>query len=245
MVIYAGINLNSTPGQKGFPMFTPVIVKIISHIRNSSQKISTDEIVAIMEDNPGHVNTALEKLLELNLVIREGDTYVYNCTDRNDELTDRILKLYQVLSQGPSNESLIRGVLCQVPSQYILHLPPLKEIFKGEGIDDQELGEFLQQEMHSNYLEFKKIVYVKKKIPFISMCMPPYYYNYLTEKGVICNKKDENFMADSSEVELQEEDYIVTRYPRQIEDAAREYLAKERQELVDYLRRRGLAEWRR
>jgi len=226
-------------------MLTPVIVKIISHIRYSRQKISKDEIVAIMEDNPDHVNTALEKLLEMNLVIREGDTYLYNCTDRNNELTDRMLKLYQVVSQEPFREYLVRGVLCQVPSQYILHLPSLKEIFKGEGIDDQELDNFLQQEMYSNYLDFRKILYVKKKIPFIRMCMPPSYYNYLIEKGVICAKKGKSFTIDGSEVELQEEDYIVTRYPRQIEDTAREYLAKERQELVDYLRRKGMAEWRK
>lgn len=226
-------------------MFTPIIIEIISHLRYSKEKISINEIIAIMQDNPDHVNTALEKLLAMGLVIREGDTYFYNRTDRNNELTGRMLRIYEAVNQGSSKESLIRGVLCQVPSLYLLHLPPLKEIFKGEGIDTQELDDFLQQEKAGNYLEIKKIVYIKKKIPFIRMCMPPYYFDYLINKGIICDEKDQSNIADGSGFELQEEDYLITRYPQQMEAAAREHLGKERQELVDYLRRRGLAKWSR
>lgn len=224
-------------------MFTPTIIKIISHLRYSKEKISINEIIAIIQENPDHVNIALEKLLAMGLVVREGDTYVYNCTGQNNEITDRLLKLYHVVSQGTSKEFLIRGVLCQVPAQYFLHLPPLQEIFTGEGIDTKELDKFLQQEMTSNFLEIKKIVYVKKKIPFIRMCMPPYYYNYLVEKGVIRDEKDQSYQANGIGDEFQEEDYLVTQYPQQMEAAARKYLEMERKELADYLRRRGLAEW--
>jgi hypothetical protein len=224
-------------------MFTPVIIKVINYLRLSTEKISINEIIAIMQDNPDHVNMALDKLLVIGLVVREGDTYVYNCTDRNNELTNRLLRLYKALSRGPSKESFIRGVLCQVPSQYLLHLPPLREIFKAEGIDAQELEDFIQRERAGAYLEVKRILYVKKKIPFIRMCMPPYYFNYLVEKGVICDEKSQIYQVHSSEGELQEEDYLVTQYPQQVEAAAREYLEKERPELADYLFRKGLAKW--
>lgn len=226
-------------------MFTPIIIKIIVHLRNSKKKISIDEIIAIMQDNPDRVNTALDRLLAMGLVAQEGNTYIYNCSDRNNEIINRMLKLYEAVSSGTSKESLIRGVLCQVPSQYLLHLTPLKEIFKGEGIDDKELDDFLQKEKADNYLEIKRVVYVKKKVPFIRMCMPPYYFNYLVEKRVICDEKGQSFMANESEDKFQEEDYLITRYPQQIEAAAKEYLEQERQELAAYLRRRGLAEWSR
>lgn len=224
-------------------MFTPTIIKILKYLRDSKERRTVEELAIIIDESPDYVTKALEKMIAVDLVAQEEGAYLYNDTYQNNHFTERLMKLNEIVSRKPSKELLIRGVICQCPSQYLFHLPILVEILEKEGIDAQELDQFLKQEIANNYLKMIRVAFLRNEVSVVPTCMPPSYFHYLSQLGIIDNDKYNNLKRNHSACEFQEEDYLIAQYPLQLVNQAKDYLERERIELISSLRRMGLVEW--
>lgn len=224
-------------------MFTPNIIKILKYLKDTGEKKTGEELAVIAKDTPEQVSKSLEKLISLGLITQMGGHYLYHATERNNQTLERLIKLHETVKEKPDKEILIRGVICSIPSQYLLHLKTLIEILEKEGIGQPESTRFLEQEVAHNYLKRITFVFLSNKTPFIPACMPPDYLDYLSRRGIIDQDRHKGSKERDSRCEYQEEDYLISQYPLQMVNPAKEYLEKENTELKNYLRRRGIAEW--
>src|SRR4030042_1524155 len=126
-------------------MFTPTIIKMLKYFRDTNAKKTKEDLAVIIGESPEYVNKALEKVIALNGVVSEEGAYYYNTTTPNNKLAERLIELYEIASRKLAKELLIRGLMCQIPYQHMFHLPTLIEILKKEGIEGQELDQFLKQ----------------------------------------------------------------------------------------------------
>ena len=215
-------------------MFTPTIIKILKYLKDTKAKKTKEELSIIIGESPDYVNKALEKLIAVNIVVTKKNEYWYNTTPSSNKLAERLIELYGIAFRGPPKELLIRGLICQIPYQHMLHLPVLMEILEKEGIEKQELDQFLNQEIDNGYLERTSVIFYRYK--FVPACMSPDYNPnpyYYTDRYRSHKQKDSN-------CELKEEDYLIVQYPPELSNPAKEYMEKERAELIDNLRRSGV-----
>lgn len=224
-------------------MFTPIFIRILKCLRDAKSGKTGEELAVIIKASPEDVSKALEKLIAVDLVAQEEGAYLYNDTQKNNETLERLTKLHETVKEKPDKELLIRGVICLLPSRYLLHLPTLIEIFEQEGINEPELTRFLEQEIASSYLKRITVVYLREKTPFVPACMPPDYFDYLKNRGIIDQDKQKFPAGNDNAGEYEEEDYLITQYPLELVNPAKEYLERERMELKNHLRRNGLFEW--
>jgi hypothetical protein len=212
-------------------MFTPTIIKVLKYLRDTKAKKTKEEIAVIIGESPEYVNKALEKLIAVNVVVPEEGAYYYNSTTPNNELAERLMELYEITSRKPAKELLIRGLMCQIPYQHLFHLPTLIELLEKEEIEEQELDQFLEQEIANGYLEMTRVIFHRYKV--IPICMFPDYssYPYYYPDG---------YRSQDSRCEFKEENYLIVQYPPELANPAKEYIERERTELVNNLRRKGV-----
>ena len=224
-------------------MFTPTVVKLLKHLKDNQVRNTKEQLVTIIEEEEQYVNKALEKLVATNIVSEEGGFYYYKSTPQNEKLSSQLLEVYQTVSQKPAKELLIRGLICQVPSQYLFQADTLFEVIKQEGVTKREFDQFLQQEEEKGYLKRVKVIYIGLDPYSPPVCIPPYYFYYLCHLGIIDRGKYNRLKEGYKDYELREVDYIIARYPPEIATPAKEYIERGRKEIRDNLRRKGLHGW--
>lgn len=224
-------------------MFTPTIVKVLNYLKDTKVKKTKEELSISIDEPQEYVNKALEKLIAIDVVTQEEGDYLYNDTPSSGEFCYRLAKLYETLGRKPNKELLIRGLICQIPSQYLFHFPTLVQMMQKEGIDKQELDQFLEQEIANGYLKIIRAVYTEMEPPVIPICIPPFYFNYLGHLGVINCDWYKSHRQEQRDYELWEEDYLIAQYPSELANPAKEYIEGERKELKNNFRSRELVSW--
>ena len=224
-------------------MFTPAVVKVIKYLKDTGAKKNQEELANIIDEPPEYVNKALERLIAIDVVTQEEGGYLYHATPGSDRFSAQMVEVYEKVSRKPAQEMLIRGLICQIPSRYLFHIHTLLEILEKEGFDKEELDQFLEQEIANGYLKRIRVVYIGKGLSIIPIYIPPYYFYRLRHLEIIDHKKYHSLKQEYSEYEFQEEDYLIAQYPPELANPAREYIERERGELRDSLRRRGLVSW--
>ncbi len=224
-------------------MFTPTIIKVLKYLKDTGAKKTKEELATIIEEELEYVNKALERLVTINVVTQKEEGFLYHTTPYSDEFSARLLEVYETVSRKPAKELIMRGLICQIPSQYLLHIHTLLEILGQEGVDKQELEQFLEQEMANGYLRRIKVIYIGIEPSTIPICIPPYYYYHLRHLGIIDHEKYKSIKQEYQGYELHEEDYLIAQYPPEVANPAKEYIERERKEMRDSLRRKGWLSW--
>ena len=224
-------------------MFMPTIAKVLRYLKDTRAKKTQKELAIIIDEPEESVNKALERLIAIDVIAQEAGDYFYVPTPESDEFSTRLMEIYDKVSQKPAKELLMRGLICQIPSQYLFHIPTLLEILEREGFDKQELDQFLEQESANGYLKRIRVVYVGLESSIIPICIPPFYFHYLSQLGIIDDQKYSSLRREYKEHESREEDYLIAQYPPELANPAKEYIERERRELKDNLHRRDLVSW--
>lgn len=224
-------------------MFVPTIVKVLNYLKGVKAKKTKEELFISIDEPQEYVNKALEKLIAIDIVAQEGCDYSYNDNPFSGEFCDRLAELYESLSRKPDKELLIRGLICQIPSQYLFHLPTLVQMLQKEGIDEQELHQFLEQEITNGYLKRIKAHYIDMEPHVTPICIPPFYLHYLNHLGIIDHDMYSSSKHDYRADKLEEEDYLIAQYPPELANSAKNYIEEERKELKDNLRSREMVSW--
>lgn len=219
-------------------MFTPTIVKLVRCLQDSQARRTKQDLAAIIDEKPEYVNKAVEKLVALGLVVEEEKLYAYKATPYNEQLSDKLLQVYEAVDKKP--ELLIRGLICHIPSRYLFHLNTLLEILAEEGIDSKQANQFLDQEIKLGFLRRVRIAYLGIRPYFLPRYIPAYWFSQLKILG---QEEYELFRQEYSGLELREEDYLLGQYPPELANPAREYMETERPQLKDKARTQGLLSW--
>jgi hypothetical protein len=224
-------------------MFTPAIVKILKYLKESQLKRTEEEMAFIIAEAPEYVNRALTALDAAGIVKQEKGSYSYQTTPANEKLRQQLLEVYQILDQKPTRQLLMRGLICQVPSQYLFHAKTLIGLLEEAGIEPAEIEEFLASEVELGYLKKVRLLYIGLEPSFIPICIPPYYFYYLYHLGFIDQEKHYKLKQKYPEEQFQEEDYLIVQYPTELATPAKEYLERERGDLREMLRHKALSNW--
>jgi hypothetical protein len=225
-------------------MFTPAIIKILKYLKENRLRRTKEELALVTEEAPEYINQALAALDTAGLVKLEGDFYTYQAIPANEELFNQLLEVYQLVSQKPAQQLLIRGLICQIPSQYLFHAATLLGIFEEEGIELEELQQFLASEIEEGYLKKARIIYIGLDPSFIPICIPPYYLHYLYHLGFVDQDSYFEIRQKYPKSQFHEEDYFIAQYPAELATPAKEYLERERGDLKEMLRHKALSSWR-
>jgi len=224
-------------------MFTPAIVKLVNYLKDTGAKKTQEELATIIDEPLEYVNKALGRLTAIDVVTHEEGGYLYHATPDSDQFSAQLVEVYEKVNRKPAKEMLIRGLICQIPSQYLFHIHTLLEILQQEGVEREEFDQFLEQEIDKGYLKRIRVVYIGKRISIIPIYIPPYYFYRLHHLGIIDHQEYDSLKQGDRDYEFQEEDYLIAQYPPELANPAREYIGRERGELRDNLRRRGLVSW--
>jgi hypothetical protein len=224
-------------------MFTPAVVKVIKYLKDTGAKKTQEELATIIDEPLEYVNKALGKLIAINVVTQEEEGYLYHATPDSNQFAAQLMEVYEKVNRKPAKEMLIRGLICQIPPQYLFHIHTLLEILQQEGVEREEFDQFLVQETAKGYLKRIRVVYIGKEPSIVPIYIPPYYFYRLHHLGIIDHQKYASLKQESKDDEFQEEDYLIARYPPELANPAREYIERERGELRDNLRKRGLVSW--
>jgi len=224
-------------------MFTPTIVKLVRYLKDTGAKKTQGELATIIDEPLEYVNKALGRLIAIDVVAQEEEGYLYHATPDSDQFSARLVEIYEKVNRKPAKEMLIRGMICQIPPQYLFHIHTLLEILQREGVEREEFDRFLEQEIAQGYLKRIRVVYIGKELSIIPIYIPPYYFYRLHHLGIIDHQKYASFKQGYKDDKFQEEDYLIARYPPELANTAREYIERERGELRDNLRKRGSVSW--
>jgi len=224
-------------------MFTPAIVKLVRYLKDTGARKTQEELATIIDEPLEYVNKALGRLIAIDVVTQEEGGYLYHVTPDSDQFSAQLVEVYEKVNRKPAKEMLIRGMICQIPSQYLFHIHTLLEILQREGIESEEFDQFLEQEIAQGYLTRIRVVYIGKGLSIIPIYIPPYYFYRLHQLGIIDHQKYDSLKQEYKDDEFQEEDYLIARYPPELANPAREYIARERGQLRDNLKMRGLVSW--
>ena len=224
-------------------MFTPTILNLLEYLRNSQAERTGEELSSIINESPKYVNKALERLVAMDMVTKEGGAFLYKATPRSEGLLVQLREVYEAVAKKPEKELLIRGIICHIPPQYLFHFDTLVRMLEGEGIGGEEAKEFLGEEMERGYLKKVRIIYMGIDPYPAPLYIPPFYYYYLCHLGIIDKEKYQQLKEKYKDYELQEEDYLICQYPPELANPAKEYIRRERAEIRDRLRQKGLLSW--
>lgn len=220
----------------------PTIVKILGYLRDSKTARDYPDIISNVGEGQEYLDKALEKLVSGGIIANEGGSYHYEATPRTEEFCQKMFALYEKVIKKPHLELLIRGLLCQFPSRYLVHLSTLHKVLEREGISKEQINAFLQQEIGAGHVKKIKLIYVgKASLPF-PLYIPSYYFSYLRNIASIEYEKVEEY-CQSSGLLFHEEDYLLGDYPSELANPAREYLQREKQQMLDALKEQALGQW--
>ena len=224
-------------------MFTPTILNLLEYLKNSQARKTREELSLIINESPKYVNKALEKLQAMDMVEKEGGAFFYKPTRRNEEILARLKRVYEEVAKKPEKELVIRGIISEIPSQYLFHWDTLVKILEEEGISGEEAREFLEKEVEKGYLRKIRIIYIGLDPYPVPFSIPPFYYYYLCHLGVIDRERYQQIKGRYKDYELREEDYLICQYPSELANQAKEYISRERVEVRNRLRQKGWLSW--
>lgn len=221
-------------------MFTPSMVKIVRYLRENQVCKTREEIASIIQEKPEYVNAALDRLIALTVLFQNQGGYTYNTSPHSEQFCNSIMEIYRKVNRRPARELLVRGLICQIPSHYLIHAHTLIELLQGQGFEKKELQEFLEQEIENGYLRRIRVICLGIRPFSIPVYVPSYYLSHLRILGW---EEYSSLHHDQKVTEFFEEDYLIGYYPPELSQPAREYIEKEGQELKAKLRERGMAPW--
>ncbi len=224
-------------------MFTPTVVKLLKHLRDNRASNTKEELASIIGEEQHYVDKALERLVAIDIVNGERGFYNYKATSYSENFCSQLIEVYDTLSKKPAKELFIRGLICQVPSQYLFRVDTLLEVLEQEGFDREEIEQFLAQEVERGYLRRLRVIYIGIEPYEIPICIPPLYFNYLGHLGIIDQGRYNGLKEEYKDYEFQGTDYIVARYPAELATSAKGYIERERKEVKEHLKRKGLFAW--
>jgi len=165
-------------------MFTPAIVKLVRYLKDTGARKTQEELATIIDEPLEYVNKALGRLIAIDVVTQEEGGYLYHVTPDSDQFSAQLVEVYEKVNRKPAKEMLIRGMICQIPSQYLFHIHTLLEILQREGVESEEFDQFLEQEIAQGYLTRIRVVYIGKGLSIIPIYIPPYYFIAFTSWGL-------------------------------------------------------------
>lgn len=221
-------------------MFTPTIVKVLQCLRGDKSGKTRTEIASIIKEKPEYVNSSLDKLVALGVVAEAEGFYSYLPVSRNEDFYNSIIEIYHKVNKRPAIELLVRGLMCEIPSHYLVHANTVVEILQNYGLEKKDVNELLEREIENGYLRRIKVVCLGIRPVSIPVYVPSYYLSHLRILG--WEQYDSLKQPDKS-TEFHEEDYLMGYYPPELACPAQEYMDKQGRELKNRLRERGVITW--
>ena len=222
-------------------MFTPVLAKVLRYLRENPVKETKEHLYSIIGEERWYVNRALEKLVAIKVVAEEDGFYWYLSTPHSEDFFAKMMEICDRVSKGPPKELLIRGLICQIPAHFLFHAGTLLQILENEGLDREELREFLEREMRDGYLRRIRIASIG--VPFFMPLYFPAYY--VSQLGMYECQGYQTLGEDGKGAEVCGEDYLLGQYPADLAEPAREYIETEKRELREKLRKEVFSTWPR
>lgn len=221
-------------------MSDPSIVKVLLCLKDSSSVISREHLIATIGELPHYIDKALNTLCVLGVVEKKAGGYRYKSGDQNDHFSTKLLRVYRVVNKERTRDLFVRGLICQVPQQYPIHLETLLDITQREGLDREGVLKFLQEEMSKGYVRRIGIVFSRTNSIGASVLLPvyltPYHWLGLRDHGDIKTNEYDTIEEMDRDRDPDEEDYVLAQYPAEMVGSAREFMREEGKELVHYLR---------
>lgn len=220
----------------------PTILKILEFLRDSGTATSASDITNSVQESQDYISNALATLVKEDAIILTSGKYNYTPTPKTEQFFGNLLEVYRRVSRRPEQESIVRGLLSQLPAHYLLRAEAIVEVLSRENMDREESNQLMQQESDAGYLKKVKVLFSGPKHFSCPVYIPPYYATNLES---ISPGQFETARADcqSQGTPFSEEDYLMGCYPPELAEPAREYLKKEKREIVDYLRSQYHSDW--
>ena len=205
----------------------PISIKVLKCLKeNQARELTKGEIADSIKEDQKYVNKALEELVERDIVVKKTEFYSYIPTRHSEEFSEKMFKLYEVVSRKRLEKLLIRGLLCKAP----LHMNGLLEILEMEGFDREEIKALLEEDIKNGYIKkirFPELRHLYRYYPF----MRRFFWFFRQRLTVLPDYKKLGEYFKHQGVEVQEEDYLIGSYPPELANPAREYLDREHKEL--------------
>ncbi|MDI6806890.1 MAG: hypothetical protein QMD14_03725 [Candidatus Aenigmarchaeota archaeon] len=260
----------------------PPLVKTLKLLRDAKESLKEREIADRTKEKQDNINKALEKLVERNIVTKNGELYSYCATDQNEEFTQKMFAVYDQVIKKPRMELIVRGLLSyQLPYSYLFPTKTLLKILENEGFDPRESITFLREEMKSGWISELE-VHIGSKEKFYSPFgirpsytqrvvvdkahekeqphaevrviyhgkIPPEFFTHISELRHINSleeyeefKKEFKKRWEDAGWFTREEYFLIGMYPQELTNPAREYLNKEKKEIINKLTDEGFRLW--
>ena len=220
-------------------MEEPTLVKILRVFREKGGKASEEEIRrALSGEKPAYIDRAFEELRNRGIIGKEGDLWEISSSPEVEALIQKLFELYEKVNRAAKRELLIRGILSQTSWQYLLRFEVLVEILEQEGLEREEVGEFIQKEVERGYIEKFKVIWVGRASA-APIFMPSYYLSYLA----YISPEEYQKLRRNTSLPVFEDEYLLGKYPEEIATPAKEYIEREYRELCNILRERAFFHW--
>lgn len=191
-----------------------------------------------------HAVKAMEALVRHGLVTRREDVVRLVEDERKLERVRALIDFYRGVQRAARKSLVFRGILNTTQYKCLIHLQTFLTIMEDEGFDRGEVEELLRKEKQDGYVEHMKIMYrsrqgLKHKLfPFI----PLYYYPHF----IIMNTDNVGHFRERLQgagIALTEEDYLLGKYPKEIAQQSRLFIARERPHIRDRIKDEGFDIW--
>ncbi|MDY6835874.1 MAG: hypothetical protein SVY53_13855 [Chloroflexota bacterium] len=193
----------------------PALPKSLRILRATQNPLTVKEIADQIQEDPPHVEKVLEELSSRNIVARSGKSYRYDKNDKNDEMADKVLAVYEKIAQRARREQLVVGILSAASDyNWSLRFGTLCKTLEYEGIESEGLDISLHEANEEGSIGWIRIACVsKEKITFpVPPFLPLSYVIYLRrlEPDVYETFREQWFASGLS---IWEEDYLIGNYP--------------------------------
>lgn len=220
----------------------PTILRVLEFLRDSGTAANIPDIINRVQESQEYITPALATLVEDDIISFSDGTYHYTPTPRTEQFFGDLLEVYRRVSRRPEQENIVRGLLSQLPAHYLLRAESIFEVLGRESMDHAETSSLLQLEIDAGYLKRVKVLFAGPKYFSCPVYIPPYYATNLESIS------PEQFDAarldcQTHGIPYSEEDYLMGCYPPDVAEPARDYLKKEKREIVDYLRSQYHSDW--
>lgn len=221
------------------------LLKCLKVLRDAVDPLHLQDIVQTVGENEEDVAKALQKLGEREVVIEWGGRYSYNRTSANEDFCQRMLAVYERLSEMSEMESLVVGLLfAAAQRRHVVSQHTLVSVLEEEGFKPQEVASRLEEEVSEGRVRKLKVA-IRKDSEEVFPVSPTLPWHYIAR--LVRMKADEYDKVSKRWAEegffVQEEDYLIADFPSGMARPMAEYVRRERVHIARKLEEACLQWW--
>ncbi len=222
---------------------SPSIPRILEILLESEEGRDEPNLLQAVGDLR-HATKAVDILLQHGVIARERGRLRICQGSIAKTWVDQIVRFYSDIQRATRKELMVRGILNATYYKCLIHSVTFIEMMEHEGFDRQETLRTLEDEVRQGYVQHLKIAYRTRsgvKHKFFSF-IPLYYYPHFVVMDA-STAEPMRSRLEGAGIVLEQEDYLLGNYPKELAAQAREYIQKEKNHIKDRIKGEAFDVW--